>query len=478
VELLLALGRPAPIRDLLARVYSAQNRSGDWPQWFMFFERERNIRAGDSHGDIVYWPLLALGQYLLATGDASLLDEPLPYFEEGAPETLWQHAQLALQLAAQRTAGGTALAAYGHGDWNDALQPANPSLREHMCSSWTVTLHHQVLVTLSQALREVAGRPAEADALQAHAGRVLADFHRVLVLDGEIMGYALFQPDGRVEPMLHPRDRSTGVQHSLLPMMHAITNDMLSPEQARAHLALIRQHLSGPDGARLFDQPLGYRGGPQTWFQRAESSTYFGREIGLMYTHAHLRYTEALAHVGDAEAFFHALGLAHPVALHERLPQATRRQANCYYSSSDAAFADRADASAHYGRVASGEVALEGGWRVYSSGAGIGLGLVMRQFLGLRPQAAGLELDPVMPTALDGLRLDVQLGEQRLALHYRVGAAGHGVQQVLLNGEALAFERLANPYRTGAARVPQAAWLQALAGTPAGQTPQLQLVLG
>ncbi len=478
VELLLALGRPAPIRDLLRRVYSAQNRSGDWPQWFMFFERERSIRAGDSHGDIVYWPLLALGQYLLATGDAGLLDEPLPYYEEGAPETLWQHAQRALQLAAQRTAGGTALAAYGHGDWNDALQPANPSLREHLCSSWTVTLHHQVLTTLSQALRAVAARPQEAEALQTHAARVLADFHRLLVLDGEIMGYALFQPDGRVEPMLHPRDRNTGVQHSLLPMMHAITNDMLSPEQALAHLALIRQHLCGPDGARLFDQPMAYRGGPQTWFQRAESSTYFGREIGLMYTHAHLRYTEALAHVGDAEGFFHALGLAHPVALHARLAQATRRQANCYYSSSDAAFADRADASAHYGRIASGEVALEGGWRVYSSGAGIALGLVMRQFLGLRPQAAGLVLDPVMPTALDGLRLEVQLGEQRLALHYRVGAAGHGVQQVLLNGQALAFERLANPYRTGAAQVPQGAWQQALARSPAGHTPQLQLVLG
>ncbi|MBK7616931.1 MAG: hypothetical protein IPJ08_21710 [Burkholderiales bacterium] len=477
VELLLALGRPAPIRDLLLRVYSAQNRSGDWPQWFMFFERERGIRAGDSHGDIVYWPLLALGQYLLATGDASLLTEPLPYFEPGEPDTLWQHAQRALQLAAGRTAGGTALAAYGHGDWNDALQPADPALREHMCSSWTVTLHHQVLATLSQALREVAGNTTEADALQAHATRVLADFHRVLVLDGEIMGYALFKPDGAVEPMLHPRDRATGVRHSLLPMMHAIINDMLSPVQAQHHLALIRSHLSGPDGARLFDQPMAYRGGPQTWFQRAESSSYFGREIGLMYTHAHLRYTEALAHMGEAEAFFDALGLAHPVALHERLPQATRRQANCYYSSSDAAFADRAEASAHYDRIASGQVALEGGWRVYSSGAGISLGLVMRQFLGLRPQAAGMVFDPVMPSALDGLQLDVQLGEQRLALLYRVGTVGHGVQQVLLNGEALAFSRVANPYRGGAALVPQASWQQALASTPAGQTPQLQLVL-
>ena len=49
----------------------------------------------------------------------------------------------------------------------------------------------------------------------------------------------------------------------------------------------------------MFDRPVGYRGGPMTLFQRAEASTFFGREIGIMYMHAHLRYAEALARVGD-----------------------------------------------------------------------------------------------------------------------------------------------------------------------------------
>ena len=39
-------------------------------------------------------------------------------------------------------------------------------------------------------------------------------------------------------------------------MMHAILENMLSPEQARTHLGLIEAHLLGPDGARLFDRPL------------------------------------------------------------------------------------------------------------------------------------------------------------------------------------------------------------------------------
>ena len=72
----------APIRDLLLRVMRAQNADGDWPQWFMFFERDRDIRAGDSHGDIVFWPVLALAQYLIASGDATLLDERVPFFDD------------------------------------------------------------------------------------------------------------------------------------------------------------------------------------------------------------------------------------------------------------------------------------------------------------------------------------------------------------------------------------------------------------
>ena len=65
---------PRPLRadpGSVVRVFRPQNADGDWPQWFMFFDRERNIRPGDSHGDIVYWPVLALAQYLSATGDAS-----------------------------------------------------------------------------------------------------------------------------------------------------------------------------------------------------------------------------------------------------------------------------------------------------------------------------------------------------------------------------------------------------------------------
>ena len=477
IEFLMAIGQFAPIRDLLLRVFSQQNPDGDWPQWFMFFDRERAIRPGDSHGDIVFWPLLALAQYLNATGDAALLRERVPFFHDdpqaAEPVTVWQHVETALDLIHRRLIPGTQLAAYGHGDWNDSLQPADPALRERLCSAWTVTLHYQMLTTLAQALGTL-GQVEQAAALESWADAVLADFHRYLLVDGVVTGYANFGEESRVDYLLHPRDRKTGLSYSLLPMIHAIINDMLTPEAAGQQLAVISEHLRGPEGAHLFNRPMEYRGGPMTIFQRAESSSFFGREIGNMYTHAHLRYAEALWHVGDAEGFFAALSKAVPIDLQSWVAPATRRQANCYYSSSDAAFRDRYHAYDEYDRAVSGDIPLEGGWRVYSSGAGIATSLILRCLFGIRPSSQSVVIDPVLPQAMDGLQIRLDIAGSRFEITYQVCEEGCGPVALELNEAPLPFNRLDNPYRAGGAKV-------SLANLPPpakGQVNRLRVRLG
>lgn len=458
VEMLLALGHFSPIRDLLLRVMGAQTPDGDWPQWFTFFDREREIRAGDSHGDIVFWPLLALSQYLLASGDRSILDEPVPFFssERVLPAvSVWKHVERALKVIERRVVAGTALAAYGHGDWNDALQPVDPAMRERLCSAWTVTLHFRVLTSLAQAMRSI-GHEQEAARFENWAANVKRDFQHVLLVDGVLAGYALFEERGKESYLLHPRDGVTGVRYSSLAMIHAILEGLFSPEQARRHLRSIDLHLSGPDGVRLFDRPMSYHGGPQRFFQRAESATFFGREIGLMYMHAHLRYAQALAKIGETEQFFRALCQANPIGIRSLVPSATLRQANCYYSSSDAAFEDRYQASAEYERVARGTVPLDGGWRVYSSGAGIAVGLIVRRFLGLSIEARDITLDPVIPPALNGLCVRLSLFGKPVLLKYEVSGEGWGVSAVSVNGHDVPLTHDANPYRKGAARLQRA----------------------
>ena len=414
----------------------------------------------------MFWPLVVLAQYLQASGDSAILDEPIRFFDSRGPEageqaTVWQHVQRAFSLIEKRLIPGTALAAYGHGDWNDSLQPADPVLREHMCSAWTVTLHFQTLGALAGALRAI-GRTDDAKPLENQAQAVHRDFQRLLLVDGVLAGYAIFEAGGHLRYLLHPNDKVTGIKYSSLAMIHAIIEDMLTPAQAREHLLLIDKYVSGPDGVRLFDRPMPYHGGTQRIFQRAETATFFGREIGLMYTHAHLRHAQALAHVGEADRFFRALCQANPIGIGSIVPTATLRQANCYYSSSDAAFDDRYHASEEYGRIAQGTIALDGGWRVYSSGAGIALSLIVRRFLGLSCEAAALRVDPVIPPALDGLRVETTLRGRPVEVRYRIGSAGCGVVEVSLNDRPLSFTLEANPHRRGAALVALPAVLEQL----------------
>ena len=218
-----------------------------------------------------------------------------------------------------------------------------------------------------------------------------------------------------------------------------------------------------------------------TLFQRGESASFFGREIGLMYMHAHLRWAEALAQLGRADALLHALRLANPIGLESLVPQSAPRQRNCYYSSSDAAFADRAEAGAHYDRIASGEVALEGGWRIYSSGAGIAYRLVLQRLLGLTQQPGRLGLDPVLPQGLDGLVVTHTLYGLRVQVRYQVGPRGHGVLAARLNGQVLVLTPGPhNPYRNAGVWTDAQPVITALAAlaAPADAPPELLISLG
>lgn len=462
VGLLLALGQHAPLRDLVVRLFRAQNARGDWPQWFDFYERYASSERSEAHGDVVYWPLLVLGEYLAATGDAGLLEERLPFAPDGGPTesvSLFEHVARALDVIEASRVVGTHLPAYGHGDWNDSLQPADRALAAGLVSSWTVTLQAHALGTLARSLEALARPSRGAWTTLANRARRIADegaaaLRDLLLVDGVLAGYGLFDPDAdptaRQRPqelLIHPTDERTGLRYSLLPMVHAITADLLSPQSAAAHLRLIAEHLTGPDGAHLFDRPIAYRGGPMCVFQRAEAAAFFGREIGLMYTHAHLRYAEALARVGRADEFLAALALANPIGITDRVASARPRQSTTYYSSSDADLPDRYAATAGYRGVLDGIVPLEGGWRTYSSGPGIFLRLVVEQLLGIRQRGARIEIDPVIPPTLDGLVARIPLLGGRVEVRYAIGRQGFGVRKVGVGRATLRTTPLANPYR-------------------------------
>ncbi|GAB2608973.1 GH36-type glycosyl hydrolase domain-containing protein [Pseudactinotalea suaedae] len=463
VEMLLALERHPELRALLLRVLASQSPEGGWGQAFEIFEIDRIAPNGDAHGDVIFWPVLAVGRYLLATGDASLLGEMVPFYtgSEGAGEaTVAEHLRRAVELGASLVVPGTHLSAYGHGDWNDSLQPADPAMKEGMTSSWTVTLHHHALVTLAAGIEAAGADTAVAagalspERLRSDAATILAELQEHLVPDGTVAGYGLLPPGANeFTYLLHPRDHETGLTYSILPMIHAIIDEIFTPEQAAHHAELIAEQLVLPDGAHLFDRPPVYRGGPMLRFQRAESASFFGREIGTMYTHAHLRYAEAMATLGRGADLLHALDLINPVDTRAATGHARRRQATTYFSSSDAVVPDRYAALERWDEIVRGEVEVEGGWRVYSSGPGIALRIVVECLLGLTRRGDALVVDPVLVPELDGLQVTLPIWGVRARLRFHVGERGHGPSAVHVDGAAVPARREPHAYRDGGLRI-------------------------
>ena len=413
LELLLSLEHDATAKAILRILFAQQyEKSCDWPQWFML-EPYSAIQGREAHGDIIVWPLKALCDYVEATGDVAFIDEPVAWrrednFEKTAGvDPIATHVDRLIATVRQRFIPGTSLIRYGNGDWNDSLQPVDPTKHDWMASSWTVALLYEQLRRYAAILRRAGRPPKEAKELDSLAAAMRKDFNRFLISDDIVAGYGVFSPDGgSPELLLHPSDKQTGLSFSLLPMTQGMIGGIFTKQQARRHLGLIRKHLLFSDGARLMDRPSAYHGGPEKIFRRAESAAFFGREIGLMYVHSHLRYAEAMSVLGESEAQWNALMVANPIAVTDRLTYASLRQRNAYFSSSDAAFQDRYQASAEWARVKADRIAVDGGWRIYSSGSGLTTNMLIRHVFGVRRWFGERIVKPCLPASQRGLRLE------------------------------------------------------------------------
>ncbi|MCC3374284.1 GH36-type glycosyl hydrolase domain-containing protein [Cohnella sp. REN36] len=456
-EYFLAMGKYDRVKEILKTVYTHQfMEDGNWPQWFMF-DRYSRIQQDESHGDIIVWPLKVLGDYLRITGDYGVLEERLPYTMHGGEltaetYTVLHHARKEIAYIKNHFLHGTRLSSYGDGDWDDTLQPANAKLKQYMISSWTVALTFQTFTQLSLALAAQGGELGElAVELGELAEGIKTDFNRYLVKDGVTSGFAYMEEPGAIDLMLHPSDGKTGISYRLLPMTRSMIGELFDEAQAESHYRLIKQELFYPDGVRLMNRPADYAGGVSTRFKRAEQAANFGREIGLQYVHAHIRFIEAMAKLGKAEETWKALATINPIGIREVVPNADLRQSNAYFSSSDGKFDDRYEARDGFGKLRSGEIQVKGGWRIYSSGPGIYMNQLISNALGIRQAGGDLVLDPVLPADLDGLRFRLRWMGKDIVFRYSVGGAS--VRGVAVNGTPVETAEQPNRYRRGGARI-------------------------
>jgi cellobiose phosphorylase len=420
-ELFLTAQRFDINKEILLKVFSRQFvDTKEFPQWFMF-DNYKHIQAHESHGDVLVWPLKALASYLDATGDHSILSASLPYMDKHLGQftkdkkPLFDHVWDIIETIQKSSIQGTSLPAYGGGDWDDTLQPANQTLTKQMVSAWTVALLFETLTVLTKFNIFSDKRQ---QALIAYKEAIEKDFNRYLIVDGVPAGFMIFYPD-RQEVLLHPNDQTTGLKYRLLPFNRGLISQIFDPNQIKTYQSIINTHLRHPDGVRLMNTAVTYQGGKKTYFQRAETAANFGREIGIQYVHAHIRYIEAMCTIGNASEAWWGLNVINPISIQRVVPNAELRQRNVYFSSSDAAFLDRYEAKKDFEKVRKGEIKVKAGWRLYSSGPGIYLQTLIQQFLGIRVKQNQLMIDPQIPSSLSGLTVDFHFQGRSLSMTYQ-----------------------------------------------------------
>lgn len=442
------------LRSILFAVYRHQYlENGNWPQWFMF-DRYHNIQHHESHGDIIIWPLKALSDYIKASGNFDILDKKLVYTHiEGyefteQKETLMQHVRKQIDYILKHFIPYTHLSCYGDGDWDDTLQPFDPAFRKSMVSGWTVTLTYQVFREFGELL--VSYDSELSFELLYMAAEIKKDYHNYIIKDGVTSGFIHFDGDD-IKYLLHPEDKTTGLKYRLLPMTRSCISEMFDLQEADSHFTLMKEHLYHPDGVRLMNRTCAYHGGVNTYFKRAETAANFGREIGLQYVHAHIRFIESMAKLGKTEETWDNLMKVIPINIQNQVPNASIRQSNCYFSSSDGAFDNRYEAMANFDLLREGKVPVKAGWRIYSSGPGILINQLISNVLGLRLENDTIILDPVLPDKLDGLTFHFKIHEIPVQIIYDIKSNGP-IQAIYINEQAIPFTTLEQPYRFGGAR--------------------------
>src|SRR5665811_1293543 len=112
---------PARARERLLDVASTQLPTGGAYHQYQPLTKRGNNDVGSGFNDDPAWLVLSVAAYLKETGDASILDEVVPYDNEpGTERPLYEHLQRSIEYTLARR-GPHGLPLIGRADWNDCL---------------------------------------------------------------------------------------------------------------------------------------------------------------------------------------------------------------------------------------------------------------------------------------------------------------------------------------------------------------------